>query len=130
MKRKDGHPYVFLGDYYGIEGENPQEDHQWTIDQLLDASRDFTYGEKVDYFDDPNVMGLVRKGDENQSDGCVVTMSNNDGGKKPMFVVEDYAGSAWYDKMCNIEEDVVIGDNGKGFFNVNDGSVSVYLKRA
>ena len=129
LLRKDGYPCLFLGDYYGIGGENPQEDNQWTIDQLLDVRRDFAYGEQVDYFDHHNVVGWVRKGDENHPDGCVVIMSNGKGGQKPMFVGEDYSESSWYDKMGNIKEDVVIGEDGKGFFNVSDGSVSVYLKR-
>lgn len=130
LLRKDGYPCLFLGDYYGIGGESPQEGNQWIIDQLLDVRRDFAYGDQDDYFDHPNVVGWVRKGDENHPDGCVVIMSNGQGGQKPMFVGEDYSGSSWFDKLGNIKEDVVIGEDGKGWFNVKNGSVSVYLKRA
>ncbi|MGI6073070.1 MAG: alpha-amylase [Fermentimonas sp.] len=129
LLRKDGYPCIFYGDYYGIQGDNPQPDNQWVIDQMLDVRRDFAYGDQDDYFDDPNVVGWVRKGDQDHPDGCVVIMSNSTGGVKPMFVGTDYAGSAWYDKMGYIKEDVIIGDDGRGWFNVNDGSVSVYLKR-
>ncbi len=51
------------------------------------------------------------------------------GGTKPMFVGTDYAGTAWYDKLGRVEEDVIIGDDGRGWFHVGDGSLSVYLKR-
>lgn len=129
LLRKDGYPCVFLGDYYGIGGENPQPGMQWMIDQLLDVRRDFAYGEQDDYFDHEHVVGWVRRGDEHHPDGCVVIMSNSTGGKKPMFVGTDYAGSAWYDKLGHVQEDVIIGDDGKGWFHVGDGSVSVYLKR-
>jgi hypothetical protein len=56
-------------------------------------------------------------------------MSNAEGGVKPMFVGTDYTGSVWYDKLGRIEEDVTIGDDGRGWFHVGDGSASVYLKR-
>lgn len=128
LLRKDGYPCIFLGDYYGIGGENPQPGMQWVIDQLLDVRRDFAYGEQDDYFDHQHVVGWVRRGDEHHPDGCVVIMSNSTGGTKPMFVGTDYAGSTWYDKMGYMP-DVVIGDDGKGWFNVGDGSVSVYLKQ-
>ncbi len=128
LLRKDGYPCVFLGDYYGIGGDNPQPGMQWTIDQLLDVRRDFAYGTQDDYFDDENVVGWVRHGDEHHPDGCAVIMSNSTGGVKPMFIGTDYAGSVWYDKMGYMP-DVVIGDDGRGWFNVGDGSVSVYLKK-
>ncbi|MDD3788723.1 MAG: DUF1939 domain-containing protein, partial [Petrimonas sp.] len=66
--------------------------------------------------------------DEHHPDGCAVIMSNSTGGVKPMFIGTDYAGSVWYDKMGYMP-DVVIGDDGRGWFNVGDGSVSVYLKK-
>ncbi len=129
LLRKDGYPCIFLGDYYGIGGENPQPEMQWVIDQLLDVRRDFAYGDQDDYFDHEHVVGWIRRGDEHHPDGCVVIMSNSTGGKKPMFVGTDYAGSAWYDKLGHVQEDVIIGEDGKGWFHVGDGSVSVYLKR-
>ncbi len=124
LLRKDGYPCLFLGDYYGIGGEHPQPGMQWIIDQLLDVRRDFAYGDQEDYFDHENVVGWVRRGDEEHPDGCVVIMSNGEGGVKPMFVGTDYAGSSWYDKLGHVEEDVIIGDDGRGWFNVQSGSVS------
>jgi alpha-amylase len=46
-----------------------------------------------------------------------------------MFVGTDYAGSAWYDKLGHVHEDVIIGEDGRGWFHVGDGSLSVYLMR-
>ena len=129
LLRKDGYPCIFLGDYYGIGGENPKPGMQWMIDQLLDVRRDFAYGEQEEYFDHEHVAGWVRRGDAEHPDGCVVIMTNAQGGVKPMFVGTDYAGSAWYDKLGNVQEDVIIGDDGRGWFHVGDGSLSVYLKK-
>jgi alpha-amylase len=56
-------------------------------------------------------------------------MSNAEGGTKPMFVGTDYVGTAWYDKLGRVQDDVIIGDDGRGLFHVGDGSLSVYLKR-
>lgn len=129
LLRQEGYPCLFLGDYYGIGGDQPIEGMQWVIDQLLDVRRDFAYGEQDDYFDHEHVVGWIRRGDENHPDGCVVIMSNHTGGVKPMFVGTDYAGSVWIDKLGHITDEVVIGDDGRGWFNVKDGSVSVYLKK-
>jgi alpha-amylase len=46
-----------------------------------------------------------------------------------MFVGTDYTGSAWVDKLGHHQEEVIIGEDGRGWFPVNDGSVSVYLKK-
>lgn len=129
LLRQDGYPCIFMGDYYGIGGDNPQPGMQWMIDQLLDVRRDFAYGDQEDYFDHAHVIGWIRRGDEQHPDGCVVIMTNAEGGVKPMFVGTDYAGSAWYDKLGHVQEDVIIGEDGRGWFHVGDGSLSVYLKR-
>ena len=63
LLREEGYPCIFLGDYYGIGGDNPQEGMQWIIDQLLDVRRDFAYGDQDDYLDHEHVIGWVRKGD-------------------------------------------------------------------
>ncbi|MPN39053.1 Alpha-amylase [bioreactor metagenome] len=75
------------------------------------------------------MVGWICRGDADHPDGCIVIMSNAEGGVKPMFVGTDYTGSVWYDKLGRIEEDVTIGDDGRGWFHVGDGSASVYLKR-
>lgn len=129
LLRKDGYPCLFLGDYYGIGGDNPRPGMQWIIDQLLDIRREFAYGDQDDYFDHEHVVGWICRGDADHPDGCIVIMSNAEGGVKPMFVGTDYTGSVWYDKLGRIEEDVTIGDDGGGWFHVGDGSASVYLKR-
>ncbi|WP_336325096.1 alpha-amylase [Porphyromonas pogonae] len=129
LLRKDGYPCIFYGDYYGIGGEHPIEGMKWIIDQLLDVRRDFAYGKQDDYFDHEHVVGWVRHGDEHHPDGCVVIMSNQIGGRKTMFVGEDYAGSVWYDKLGHVDCEVTIDENGNGVFHVADGSLSVYLKK-
>src|SRR5690554_7638679 len=82
LLRKDGYPCIFFGDYYGIEGPDAREGQQWIIDQLLDIRRDFAYGDQEDYFDHESIVGWIRRGDENNPDGCVVVMSNDEAGEK------------------------------------------------
>lgn len=128
LLRADGYPCIFYGDYFGIEGPSPREGQQWIIDQLLDVRRDFAYGDQDDYFDHESIVGWVRRGNEEHPDGCVVVMSNAEAGEKRIFVGTDYAGSAWYDKLGHIKEEVIIGDDGHANFPVGEGSVSVFLK--
>ncbi|MDD4778348.1 MAG: alpha-amylase [Fermentimonas sp.] len=129
LLRKDGYPCIFFGDYFGIEGPNPRDGQQWVIDQLLDVRREFAYGDQEDYFDHESIIAWIRRGDEKNPDGCVVIMSNDEAGDKRIFVGTDYSGSAWYDKLGNIKEEIIIGEDGHANFPVGGGSVSVYLKR-
>ena len=56
-------------------------------------------------------------------------MSNDEAGEKRIFVGTDYAGSAWYDKLGHVEDNIIIEEDGYANFPVDEGSVSVYLKR-
>ena len=46
-----------------------------------------------------------------------------------MYVGKHYAGCHFYDALKNVSEDVIIDDEGFGWFTVNDGSVSVYIPK-
>lgn len=46
-----------------------------------------------------------------------------------MYVGKHYAGCRFYDALKNVSEDVIIDDEGFGWFTVNDGSVSVYIPK-
>lgn len=129
LLRRDGYPTIFYGDYYGISGEHPLSGHKENLDKLLQIRRENAYGEQFDYFDHSNVVGWVRAGDEEHSQGCVVIMSNGDGGEKTMYVGEIHAGEVWTDKMGFVAEPVTIDEKGQGTFRTNGGSVSVYTKK-
>ncbi|QKS72910.1 alpha-amylase [Paenalkalicoccus suaedae] len=130
LLRKDGYPCVFYGDYFGINGDNPIDGKKEILDPLLIARRDYAYGDQDDYFDHGNTIGWVRYGiKEVEGSGCAVVLSNGEEGDKHMFVGDDTEGEVWYDITGNREEEVTIGEDGKGVFPVNGGSVSVYVRK-
>lgn len=129
LLRKDGHPCIFYGDYFGIGGEAPIDGKQEAIDPLLYARYQKAYGEQDDYFDDPHMIGWVRLGiEEMESSGCAVLISNQDEGQKRMFVGKDRAGEVWVDLTGKRDEHIPIEKDGFATFLVNGGSVSVWAQ--
>ncbi|MGG3891322.1 alpha-amylase [Metabacillus fastidiosus] len=127
LLRKDGYPCIFYGDYFGIGGEEPVEGKKEAIDPLLYARYHKAYGEQDDYFDDPNVIGWVRRGmEEIEGSGCAIIISNSDEAEKRMFVGEERAGEVWVDLTNTREEHIAIDEDGFAVFPVNGGSVSVW----
>ena len=87
---QQGLPCVFYGDYYGISGQYAQQDFKEVLDHLLAIRKDLAYGEQTDYFDDPNCIGWVRSGTDNQSP-LAVLISNAQENDKTMFVGQEWA---------------------------------------
>jgi len=128
LLRKDGYPCLFYGDYYGIDGENPVADKKGILDPLLMARKNFAYGEQIDYFDHPNVVGWIRKGDDKYKDsGIAVVMSNGEEGIKNMCFGKESSGKSFYDITGNIKEVIILDEEGTGNFIVQGGSVSVWV---
>lgn len=46
------------------------------IDRCLRARRSYAFGEQVDHFDDPHIIGWTRSGTEEQPGGLAVLLSN------------------------------------------------------
>ncbi|ULT56594.1 alpha-amylase [Neobacillus drentensis] len=127
LLRRDGNPCLFYGDYYGINGPEPEDGKQEILDLLLLARYYKAYGEQHDYFDHPNTIGWVRLGTEEvEKSGCAVVISNGDDGEKRMYVGEDKAGETWIDLTNSRDEQILIEENGYATFPVNGGSVSVW----
>lgn len=125
---KEGYPCIFYGDYYRIgKTESP---HKLIIDILLNARRNYAYGEQVDYFDHPNTVGFVRMGDDKHPDsGLVLLISNGENGNKIMNVGEHRKGEIWYELTGNIKDEVTIDESGNGDFRVEGGNLSVWVKK-
>lgn len=128
LLRKDGYPCIFYGDYYGIGGEEPVEGKQLAIDPLLYIRQNKAYGEQDDYFDHPNVIGFVRRGNGNKTGCAVIINSSEEEAEKQMFVGKERAGEVWYDYTNTREDRITIDEEGNGLFKVNPGSVSVYCE--
>ena len=127
LLRREGYPCIFYGDYYGIQHDNiePMEN----LKTLLLLRRDRAYGEQVDYFDDKNIIGFTRLGDDDHyKSGMAVIISDKYEGSKRMYVGTKFAGERFFDALGNREDEIIIGEDGFGDFIVNGGSVSVYVK--
>lgn len=129
MLRYDGYPCIFYGDYFGLKANPERSVHKEIIDQLAYARRHAAYGEQVDYFDHGNVIGWIRKGDEDhEGSGLAVVLSNGAAGVKTMSFGEGFAGITMKDVTASIEEPVVLDEEGSGTFPVKEKNLSVWIK--
>ena len=100
------------------------------LDKILKVRKDYAYGEQYDYFDDKNIVGFTRTGDnEHINSGIAVLMTDSLGGTKMMNVGKKLAGCTFYDCTGNIDSTVSVDVNGNGIFSCKDGSVSIWIKK-
>lgn len=126
LLRSVGTPCVFYGDYYGIphDGIAPV----LGLPALLKIREQYAYGAERLYFDDPSIVGFTREGDDvHPNSGVAVLMTDSTSGSKRMFLGARLAGKRMVDAMGKRNEIVVIDADGWGTFNVDDGSVSVWV---
>lgn len=123
-----GYPCIFYGDYYGIGGK--KSPHRLILDILLDARRKYAYGQQDYYFDHPNTVALVRRGDaEHPGSGLVLLISNGEDGDKVVLVGEERKGEIWHEITGSIPDEITIGDDGKAAFKVQGGKLAVWVKK-
>lgn len=124
-----GTPVVFWGDVYGM----PSQDVEPVGDDLLALMKireHLAYGSEIDYFDDPNLIGWIRTGDfEHERSGYAVVLTNKLGGEKEMTISGMHAGKTFVDVLKNNDAEIILDENGKGVFPVNDGGISVYVNK-
>lgn len=126
LLRRDGYPCVFYGDYYGIKHHHIKGIRK-VLDQLLYLRKNHALLQQIDYFDDPHIIGWIRKDD--QRIGLVCLISNASEGSKLMYVGEQYQGKIFYDYLGCSDHNVVIDEHGQGEFFVKGGSCSVYVMK-
>ena len=56
-------------------------------------------------------------------------LTNGSDGEKRMYVGQKFAGTHFYDSTGNVDELVLIEEDGNGLFKVKGGSVSVWVKK-
>ncbi|MDY2919124.1 MAG: alpha-amylase [Anaerococcus sp.] len=122
--RKDGYPCIFAGDYYGLNGETKTEPMYDTLNNMMQVRKKYNYGNQDDYFDDPAVIGWVRRGDEDHPP-LAVLISIKDAAEKQMHVGPDFAGKTFVD-LSGKNEEITIDDEGNGVFTVGPGSVTYW----
>ena len=124
---RNGYPCIFYGDYYGIQHDDipPMEN----LKTLMLLRKDKAYGEQVNYFDNPDIVGFTRLGDDNHyKSGMAVIISDKYDGSKRMYVGKNFAGDKFTDALGHREDEIIIDEDGFGNFVVNGGQVSVYIK--
>lgn len=127
LLNKEGYPCIFYGDYYGIKHDdiNPVG----KLKDLLEIRKDRAYGEQIDYFDDPNVVGFTRLGDdEHYKSGLAVIISDKYDGYKRMYVGKKFAGEWFTDILDHQGDEIIIDAEGFGVFKVLGGTASVYVR--
>ena len=127
LLRQEGMPCVFYSDYYG----NPVKNRPLVpnLGKLIKLRRSYAYGEQEDHFDDPHLIGWVRRGDaKHENSGLAVVLSNGEGGTLRMYIGENFAGETFRDVLGSCTESVVIDEEGFGEFRTEGGSVAVWVR--
>ena len=127
LLRQDGIPCVFYSDYYG----NPVMDRPLVpnLGKMIKIRRGYAYGEQEDYFDDPHIVGFVRRGTADHPDsGLAVVFSNTDDGQKRMYMGKECAGIVYRDALGCCLDPVVIDEEGFGTFSTKGQNVSIYVR--
>ena len=124
--RKDGYPCIFAGDYYGLKGEVKSEPLKAMLDKMMKIRKKYNHGDQDDYFDHPQVVGWVRRG---ETSPLVVLISIKDMAEKQMFVGKEEAKARYVD-LSGKNEDVIIDEEGNGVFTVGPGSVTYWVNKS
>ena len=126
LLRSLGTPCVFYGDYYWIPHNSVLPVEGLKI--LLKIRELYAYGEEKWYFDDQNVIGFTRWGDNiHPISGITVFVNDNIGDRKRMYIGTKFSGFKMIDAMGKIINTVKIGSDGYGEFFVGNGSLFVWV---
>jgi alpha-amylase len=138
LLRDAGYPCVFFPDLYGTDytGKNKKNEEckisippLECLPALLQLRIEYSYGNQLDYFDDPHCIGWTRQGmDDKPGSGLAVLLCNDPKNKmsKRMIIGKKFAGRKFRDYLQNSNAGVVIDENGVGEFLVEAASVSVW----
>lgn len=125
LLRQSGYPCVFYPDYYGGGGRTSMRP---LLDTLLAARRDHAYGPQTDWFDDTNLIGWTRAGDEAHPRGLAVVMTDASGGVKRMPAGRP--GAVFSETTGSVEGLVTIDADGTGAFRCNDRGIAVWIEQS
>ncbi len=130
LLRKQGIPVVFWGDLYGIPTQNVDPVGK-ELEMLMKLRTTMTFGNQVDYFDDPDCIGWVLTGDNTQKDsGMAIVMTDSQGQEKEMTISALHKGKTFVDILGNNDKKVTLDENGRGIFPVNNGQISIYAQES
>lgn len=128
LLRKDGYPCVFYGDY--IELKEPYiPGNKEMIDNLIYIRKNYAFGEQTDYFEEPQLIGWVRHGDDEHPGSLAVVISTGDMNTLVMNVGEDQAGKIYVDLTGENENEITIDEEGNGKFEVGPGTLTAWAEK-
>ncbi len=128
LLREGGYPCVFYGDLYGIPHDHIPS-HYKMLSLMMKARNFQSYGSQHDFFDDANLVGWTREGDDVHAEsGLSVVLSNAGGGTKRMFCGVRSALHT-FSPVWGGGNDVQIDENGWGDFYAGPGQAAVYLPK-
>ncbi len=126
LLREAGYPCVFYGDYCGT-GDGQIEAMGGLIDKMMSLRRIYARGAQDDYFESENLIGWVRRSEEERPPLAVI-LSNGAPATLRMAVGETETGQIYADYLGNLEDKVVIDEDGYGEFPVAERSLSCWLR--
>lgn len=128
LLRKDGYPCVFYGDYYGID-HNDIKGEKEMIDNLIKIRKRYNYGEQVDYFEEPQLIGWTRHGDDEHPGTLAVVISTGDMNTLTMNVGKNQAGKHYIDLTGGNKNEIIIDEEGNGDFEVGPGTLAAWAEK-
>lgn len=138
LLRIDGYPCVFYPDLYGTiyQGQTKEGDPCEIIIEpvgelptLMWLRKEKAFGEQADFFDHPNCIGWVRKGDDDKpGSGMAVLLNNSEEPiTKHMNMGEKFAGLVLTNVLSPQGNVVHLNNEGVGEFTVDAGKTGVWI---
>ncbi len=125
LLRGQGIPCVFWGDLYGMPYQQIEPVRHLPF--LMHVCRKYAYGQLYDYFDHHSIVGFTRIGDrEHRGSGLAFLCSNQEDGKKRMYVGKRHAGKQFIALHGGFPP-VRIDNEGYGTFHVSGKNFSLYV---
>ncbi len=137
LLREQGYPNVFHADYYGANYTTSDNNcsnteitinsHKVVIDKLLDARKNYAYGQQIDYLDHSDVIGWTRLGDATHPKAMAVIMT--DAGSSSKWMNVSRTNTTFVDVSGNRSDTITSNNDGWAQFPVNGGSFSVWVEQ-
>lgn len=139
LLRQNGYPCIFYPDYYGTtytDKDYEGNDQEIIINpvsglkKMVELRKNQAYGEQGDYFEKPNLIGWVRRGDtDHKNSGCAVVISNFEGGRINMQIGKKFSERVFFDNLGSSVHEITINGDGWGEFSAPPGGVSVWIPK-
>lgn len=138
LLRAEGYPNLFHADYYGANYTTSDNNcnnsnitiasHKVALDKLLDARKNYAYGQQINYLDHHDVIGWTRLGDTEHPKAMAVIMT--DAGNSSKWMNVSRVNTRFIDVTGHRSDTITSNGDGWANFPVNGGSYSVWVEEA